>query len=405
MKTINEVVSHEAELIEIRRKLHAHPELGYEEFMTSDLVAQKLLEYNIPIVRGMGKTGVVGTIRGRGGNSKKAIGLRADMDALPLTEANMFDHKSQHPGRMHACGHDGHTTMLLGAAKYLAEHNDFDGTVHLIFQPAEEGVGAGARAMINDGLFQQFPCDAVFGMHNQPGIAAGQFGVRPGGIMASNSNFRITVKGKGAHAAMPHDGNDPLFTAVQIISALQSIITRNKKPIDTAVLSITQFHGGTASNIIADEVWFGGTVRTFSPDLINFIENRIGTLARGISSAFGCEAIFEFERSYPATVNNSEQTAIALEVMRELVGSDKVDANVEPAMGAEDFAFMLIEVPGCYVFIGNGASDGVHRDHGHGIGPCMLHNPSYDFNDAILTTGVSYWARLVHHWFSRQPGY
>jgi amidohydrolase len=326
------------------------------------------------------------------GSSLRCVGLRADMDALPITEINTFGHRSQNEGRMHACGHDGHTAMLLGAAKYLAEHGKFDGTIVFIFQPAEEG-GAGARAMIKDGLFEQFPVDAVFGIHNWPGILAGRFGVTQGPIMASSNEFRITVKGIGSHAALPHYGHDPVFTAVQIANGLQGIITRNKKPIDTAVLSITQIHAGDASNVVPDEAWLGGTVRTFTVETLDLIERRMRTIAESTAAAYECEASVDFHRNYPPTINDAEQTRFAASVMMEVVGKENVNASVEPTMGAEDFSFMLLAKPGCYAFLGNG--EGSHREAGHGLGPCMLHNASYDFNDALLSVGSTYWVRLA----------
>jgi amidohydrolase len=382
-----------AEFEAIRRDIHAHPELRYEEHRTADLVAAKLTQWGIPVTRGLGRTGVVGTIKA--GTSQRAIGLRADMDALPLQENNSFAHRSVHEGKMHACGHDGHTAMLLAAAHHLAHTRNFDGTVHLIFQPAEEG-GAGAREMIDDGLFTRFSCDAVFGMHNWPGMRVGTFGVRSGAIMASSNEFRITVHGKGCHAGLPHNGNDPLFAATQIVSALQSIVTRNKRPIDNAVLSITQFHGGDATNIVPDSVWLGGTVRTFALEVLDLFESRMEQIARSVAEAFDCTVTFDFQRNYPPTINSAAEASFAADVMRELVGDADTIVDVEPSMGAEDFAFMLLEKPGCYVFIGNGEGD--HRLAGHGIGPCMLHNPSYDFNDDILTLGASYWVRLTERW-------
>jgi len=395
MNIDSEIEEFQSELSAIRRDVHAHPELGYAEFRTADVIAAKLSEWGIEVHRGLAGTGVVGTIKGS--SNPRAIGLRADMDALPLSEQNAFEHRSRHDGKMHACGHDGHIAMLLGAAKYLSSHRDFDGAVHLIFQPAEEGNHAGARTMLREGLFEKFPCDAVFGMHNWPGLKSGNFAVRPGPIMASNNDFTITLEGKGAHAAMPHNGNDPLLAAVQIISALQSIITRNKKPIDSAVLSVTQFHGGTASNIIPNSVWFGGTVRTFTVEVLDLIEQRMKEIASSISFAFGCTVKVQFDRNYPPTINSEAETSIAIDAMRKTVDAKNVDTNVEPTMGAEDFAFMLQEKPGCYVFIGNG--EGGHREGGHGLGPCSLHNPSYDFDDNILSIGSQYWVNLVQTWF------
>jgi hippurate hydrolase len=359
-------------------------------------VAESLERWGIEVHRGLGKTGVVGVLkRGTGGAS---IGLRADMDALPIQELNTFGHRSTNDGRMHACGHDGHTAMLLGAAKHLAEHSKFEGTVVFIFQPAEEG-GAGAKAMIEDGLFKRFPVDAVFGIHNWPGMPAGSFGVVEGPIMASSNEFRITVRGTGSHAALPHNGRDPVFTAVQIANGLQSIITRNKKPIDTAVLSITQIHAGEAANVVPDQAWLGGTVRTFTVATLDLIEERMRKIVEATAAAYDCEVELHFNRNYPPTINAAEETRFAAEVMAEVVGKDKVDNAVEPTMGAEDFSFMLLERPGCYAFLGNG--DGGHRERGHGAGPCMLHNASYDFNDDLLSVGSSYWVRLVERFMAR----
>jgi amidohydrolase len=390
MRLVEPILSFQTELEAIRRDLHAHPELCYEEQRTADVIAARLEEWGIPVVRGLGKTGVVGIVKN--GSSSRAIGLRADMDALPMQELNTFDHASRHPGKMHACGHDGHTAMLLGAAHYLSRHRNFDGTVYLIFQPAEEG-GAGARRMMDDGLFEQFPMEAVYGMHNWPGVPAGSFGVIAGPMMASSNEFRVVVKGKGAHAAQPHRGIDPVMVAVQIAQAWQTIISREKNPLETAVLSITQIHAGSATNVIPDEAQMIGTVRTFSTEVLDLIERRMGEMAQGVASAFGAGVDFGFKRNYPPLVNDPERTAFAIEAMRAVVGAANVNTDIEPTMGAEDFAFMLQAKPGCYVFIGNG--DGEHRSGGHGLGPCQLHNGSYDFNDQLLPIGASYWVKLV----------
>ncbi|CAN7745729.1 M20 aminoacylase family protein [Duganella sp. LjRoot269] len=390
MKLVEPIIAFQSEIQQIRRDLHAHPELCYEEKRTSDVVADKLSEWGIPVIRGLGLTGVVGIIKN--GSSTRAIGLRADMDALPMQEVNTFAHASRHPGKMHACGHDGHTAMLLGAARHLAEHRNFDGTVYLIFQPAEEG-GAGARRMIEDGLFEQCPMDAIYGMHNWPGAPVGTMSVVEGPMMASSNEFYVTVKGKGAHAAQPHKGIDPVMVAVQIAQSWQTIISRQKSPLDTAVLSITQIHAGSATNVIPDEAELVGTVRTFTQPVLDMIEQRMGEIARHTAAAFGAEVDFTFRRNYPPLVNHAAETKFAVEVMKSVVGADNVDDNVEPTMGAEDFAFFLQAKPGCYVFIGNGEGD--HRDGGHGLGPCVLHNGSYDFNDHLLPIGASFWVRLA----------
>lgn len=390
MNLIPEIVKNIPSIKEIRRDIHANPETCFEEARTSDLIAECLKSWGIEIHRGLGKTGVVGVVQN--GTGKKSIGLRADMDALPLQETNTFEHRSAIAGKMHACGHDGHVAMLLAAAQHLSKHKNFDGTVYLIFQPAEEA-GAGADAMIREGLFEKFSCDAVFALHNWPGIPEGQFATRCGPIMASCNEFKIAITGKGAHAALPHLGADPLFTAAQIVNGVQSVVTRNKRPIDAAVISITQFHAGDATNIIPDTAWLGGTVRTFSMEVSNLIEERMRSIAISTARAHGCDAQFEFIHKSPATVNDAKQTQFAVEVMKSIVGSENVNDQVEPTMGAEDFSFMLKERPGCYAFIGNG--DGMHREQGHGSGPCMLHNPSYDFNDNLLPLGATYWVELV----------
>ena len=397
MKLLDPIIRFQNELQQIRRDIHAHPELCFEERRTADIVAQKLAEWGIPTLRGMGGTGVVGVLKN--GAGKRAIGLRADMDALPLQELNTFTHASQHDGKMHACGHDGHVAMLLGAAHYLAEHRNFDGTVYLIFQPAEEG-GGGARHMMDDGLFAECPMEAVFGMHNWPGAAVGTFGVTAGPMMASSNEFEVIVKGKGAHAAQPHKGIDPVMAAVQIAQSWQTVISRNRNPLDAGVLSITQIHAGSATNIIPDEATLVGTVRTFSTPVLDLIEQRMRTIAQHTASAFEAEVEFRFKRNYPPLINHAKETAFAVEVMQSIVGAANVDSQVEPTMGAEDFAFMLQEKPGCYVFIGNG--EGGHRDIGHGLGPCNLHNPCYDFNDDLLPIGATYWVRLAETWLRQE---
>ncbi|MDF3036586.1 MAG: hipO1 [Paucimonas sp.] len=397
MKLIEPILQHQAEIQNIRRDLHAHPELAFEEVRTAEVVARTLNEWGIPAVCGVGGTGVVGILKS--GTGERAVGLRADMDALPVAETNRFPHASRHAGKMHACGHDGHTAMLLGAAKYLAQHRNFNGTVYLIFQPAEEG-GGGARKMMDDGLFSRFPMEAIFGMHNWPGLQVGTFAVTPGPMMASSNEFEVVVKGKGAHAAQPHKGIDPIMAAIQIAQSWQTIITRNKSPVDTAVISVTQIHSGSATNIIPDEATLIGTVRTFSGHVLDLIEQRMHDVAKHTAAAFDADLEFHFKRNYPPLVNHLHETEFAVGVAQTIVGKEAVDANVEPTMGAEDFAFMLQEKRGCYIFIGNG--DGDHRASGHGLGPCNLHNPSYDFNDELLPIGATYWVRLAEA-FLAQP--
>ena len=394
MKLVDSIVSQTESLVSIRRDLHAHPELCFKEVRTAQTVANLLTQWGIEIHQGLGTTGVVGVIKS--GTSKRAIGLRADMDALPLQEGNTFAHASRHPGHMHACGHDGHTAMLLAAAQHLAQHRNFDGTVYLLFQPAEEG-GGGAREMIKDGLFERFPMQAVFGMHNWPGLEVGQFALSPGAVMASSNEFRITIKGKGSHAALPHNGIDPVLIAAQLVQAFQGIITRNKKPVDAGVISVTMIHAGQATNVIPDSCELRGTVRTFSTAVLDMIEARMRKLSEHLCAAHEAQCEFHFNRNYPPTINHTSETHFVQEVIRDMFGANRLQAQ-EPTMGAEDFSFMLQEVPGAYFFIGNG--DGVHREIGHGAGPCMLHNPSYDFNDQLLPLGGSLWVNLVEQWFA-----
>ena len=394
MNIIDSISAQSDVIARIRKDIHAHPELRFEEHRTADLVAQQLTAWGIPIHRGLGGTGVVGIINN--GASDRALGLRADMDALPILEKNTFEHASRHHGKMHACGHDGHTAMLLGAAQHLAQHRHFDGTVYLIFQPAEEG-GGGAREMIRDGLFEQFPMQAVFGMHNWPGMAAGTFAVSPGPVMASSNEFKVTIQGKGGHAALPHTTLDPVPVACQMVQAFQTIITRNKKPIDAGVISVTMIHAGEATNVVPDRCELQGTVRTFTLEVLDMIEARMRQIAEHTCAAQGLTCTFEFLRNYPPTINAAAEAEFAKEVMTDLVGLDQVLVQ-EPTMGAEDFAYMLQAKPGAYCFIGNG--DGDHRSVGHGAGPCTLHNPSFDFNDALLPLGASYWVRLVERWLS-----
>ncbi len=401
MKLIDSILAEAAGITALRRDIHAHPELCFEERRTADLVAAKLEAWGIPVHRGLGTTGVVGIVQGRdGGACGRAIGLRADMDALPMQEHNTFAHASRHAGKMHACGHDGHTAMLLAAAQHLARHRNFDGTVYLIFQPAEEG-GGGAREMIRDGLFERFPVEAVFGMHNWPGMPVGTLAASAGPVMGSSNEFRIVIRGKGGHAAMPHTGIDPVPVACQMVMAFQTIVSRNKKPVDAGVVSVTMIHTGEATNVVPDHCEIQGTVRTFTLEVLDLIEQRMKDIAEHTCAAFGATCEFHFERNYPPTVNHAAETAFAREVMAGIVGPDRV-LDQEPTMGAEDFAYMLQARPGCYAFIANG--DGAHREIGHGEGPCTLHNPNYDFNDDLIPLGATYWVRLAEQWLGRPRG-
>ena len=398
MNVIDSIVTQAASIAAVRRDIHAHPELCFEEVRTADVVAQKLTEWGIPIHRGLGKTGVVGIVKGRDGYANgRAIGLRADMDALPMQEFNTFAHASKPQGKMHACGHDGHVAMLLAAAQHFAKHRNFDGTVYLIFQPAEEG-GGGARVMIEEGLFEQFPMEAVYGMHNWPGMPVGTFAVSPGPVMASTSEFKITIRGKGGHAALPHTGIDPVPIACGMVQTFQTIISRNKKPVDAGVISVTMIHAGEATNVVPDSVELQGTVRTFTTEVTDLIEKRMRQIAEHHCAAHDATCEFEFVRNYPPTVNSAPEAEFARKVMAGIVG----EANVlvqEPTMGAEDFAFMLQAKPGAYCFIANG--DGAHREMGHGGGPCTLHNPSYDFNDDLIPLGATYWVKLAEEWLAQ----
>ena len=398
MKLVDSILAQQPQLQEIRRDLHAHPELRYEETRTSEVVARELAACGIEVHRGLGGTGVVGVLRA--GSSPRLLGLRADMDALPIAEVNEFAHRSRHAGKMHACGHDGHTAMLLGAARHLAATRQFDGGVVFIFQPAEEG-GAGAQKMIDDGLFERWPCAAVYAMHNWPGLKVGQFGFNPGPLMASGNLFEIRIKGKGAHAALPHLGVDPVMVAVQVAQGLQTIVTRAKKPIDAAVLSITVLRAGDTHNVVPDEALLGGTVRTFDERVTDLIESRMREVATLTAAAHGAQAEVSFNRYYPPTVNHPAETTFVADVAAAMVGEANVVRQHEPAMTAEDFSFMLKARPGSYFVIGNG--DGAHREMGHGIGPCMLHNPSYDFNDALIPLGATYWVRLTEKFLATAP--
>ncbi|MFT6590405.1 MAG: amidohydrolase [Rhodoferax sp.] len=397
MKIIDSFLGNAAGIAAVRRDIHAHPELCFKEVRTAEVVAQKLTEWGIPMHRGMGTTGVVGIVHGRdGGACGRGIGLRADMDALPMQEFNTFAHASQHAGKMHSCGHDGHTAMLLAAAQHLAKNRDFDGTIYLIFQPAEEG-GGGAREMIKDGLFELFPMEAVFGMHNWPGGAVGTFAVSAGPVMASSNEFKIVIRGKGSHAAMPHNGIDPVLVACQMVQGFQTIISRNKKPVDAGVISVTMIHAGEATNVVPDSCELQGTVRTFSFEVLDLIEKRMKAVAEHTCAAFDAQCEFAFVRNYPPTINSVAEAEFARQVMADIVGADNVMPQ-EPTMGAEDFSYMLQAKPGAYCFISNG--EGAHREIGHGGGPCTLHNPSYDFNDDLIPLGGTYWVQLASRWLN-----
>ncbi len=391
MPVIEEIRAFHDELTGWRRDIHAHPELGFEERRTSDLVAERLAGFGIEVHRGIGKTGVVGRLRV--GNSPRAIGLRADMDCLPIHEANSFAHRSTHDGRMHACGHDGHTTMLLGAARQLAQTRNFDGTVHFIFQPAEEGLGGGA-AMVNDGLFDAFPCDAIFGMHNRPGLAIGKFQIRPGAMMAGGAFFDIAITGNGAHAARPEAGVDPVLVGSHITTALQSIVARNVRAVDTVVVSVTQIHAGDAYNVIPERAVLRGTVRCFSKAMMSLVEDRMRRIAEGVAQGFGATASLDFRALFPPLVNDSDETRFIADTAAELVGEDNVNRHSGLVMASEDFSYMLERVPGAYIQIGNG----------DGEGGCEVHNPGYDFNDAALPYGAALFVRLVERRLARMSG-
>ncbi len=395
MRLIESILADAAGITSLRRDLHAHPELCFEEQRTAELIARQLTEWGIPVHRGLGRTGVVGVLKN--GTSARTLGLRADMDALPVTERNTFAHASRHPGKMHACGHDGHVAMLLAAAKHLSTHRTFDGTVYLVFQPAEEG-GGGAREMMRDGLFDRFPMEAIFGAHNWPGMQVGQFAIKNGPCFASSNEFKITVCGKGGHAAMPHNSIDPVPVACQMVQAFQSIVTRNVRPIDPAVISVTMIHTGEATNVVPDACVMQGTVRTFTLEVLDLIERRMREIAEHTCAAFGATCEFEFSRNYPPTINHPAETQFARRVMAEVVGQANV-LEFEPTMGAEDFSYYLLEKPGAYFLIGNG--DGSHRAGGHGLGPCMLHNASYDFNDELIPLGATLWVRLAEQWLAQ----
>lgn len=390
MTLINSIAAMADEIAMYRRALHENPQTSYEETFASNLIASKLKEWGITFEQGIAVTGIVATIEGRTNKSGKAIGLRADIDALDIIEKSGQPWASKTPGKMHGCGHDGHTAMMLGAAKYLSETRNFDGTVHLIFQPAEEG-GAGAVRMIEEGLFKKYPVDAVFGLHNWPGMKRGTIGLRPGPIMASTDQFYITVTGRGGHAAMPHLSIDPIVIASHIVTALQTILSRQVDPVDQAVVSVTNFNGGTgATNVIPDTVELVGTYRTFKPETRKFIGRRIEEITRSTAAMMGGIASIAFKDGYDPTINTAAESEFCAAVAAALVGQENVNANVEPCMGAEDFGAMLQEVPGCYVWMGQGEPGQPDSPHNKG-----LHNAGYDFNDALIPQGIEYWARLV----------
>jgi len=385
MPILNRVAEMHAEIAAWRRDLHAHPELLYDVHRTAGTVADKLRTFGCDeVVTGIGRTGVVGVIHGHRAdvaNQRRAIGLRADMDALPIAEETNLPYQSTVPGKMHACGHDGHTAMLLGAAKYLAETRNFAGTAVVIFQPAEEG-GGGGRAMVQDGLLDRFSIQEVFGMHNTPGLPVGHFAIRQGPIMASADRLRIEIEGHGAHAAKPHLGVDPVLVGAQIVNQIQSIVSRNTDPLDAAVVSITLFQAGNTDNVIPQKALLRGTARSLSADVRDTLERRLYAIVEGTARLYGATAKLTYQRDYPVTTNHEQQTAFAAAVAIDVAGRERVETDTRPMMGAEDFSFMLNERPGSYIFVGNGNSAG-------------LHHPAYDFNDDTIPAGTSYWVRLV----------
>jgi len=389
MTVIDQIRQFAPELTAFRRDLHAHPELGFEEERTAGRIAAALTDYGCAVHRGLAKTGVVGTLRR--GRSARAVGLRAELDALPIAELNRFDHRSRHPGRMHACGHDGHATMLLGAARQLAASGDFDGTVHFIFQPAEEG-GGGADVMIKEGLFDKFPCDAVFGMHNMPGLAAGKFSIRPGPMMAGCAFFDIAIDGVGGHGAMPESAVDPVVVASQITLALQTIVSRNMPPFDPAVVSVTRIEAGDAYNVIPARCMLRGTARGFTDETMRLIGARMARLAASIAEGFGATATTDYRVIYPPLVNDAGEARFLGDVAAALVGEDNVARDGRRLMASEDFSYMLNARPGAFLYIGNG----------EGEGSCEVHNPNYDFNDGVLPLGASLWVTLVETRLTRQ---
>jgi hippurate hydrolase len=382
MPIINRVADLADEITAWRRDFHENPELLFDVHRTAGIVAEKLKSFGCDeVVTGLGRTGVVGVIKGRSNNSGKVIGLRADMDALPIEEATNVLHKSKVPGKMHACGHDGHTAMLLGAAKYLAETRNFDGTAVVIFQPAEEG-GGGGNEMVKDGLMERFGVQEVYGMHNMPGIPVGQFAIRPGAMMAAADRFTITIEGKGGHAARPHDCIDPVVISAHVITALQTIASRSADPLDSVVVSVCTVKAGEAFNVIPQTAMLLGTVRTLSPEVRDLAETRIRAIVENVCAAFGAKAEVDYDRGYPVTMNDPDKTEFMANVARAVAGENSVDTTVLPLMGAEDFSYMLEQRPGAYIFLGNGDTAGVHH-------------PAYDFNDEASPYGVSLWAKIV----------
>jgi len=383
---VEKIRSYHAELRTLRRDIHAHPELAFQESRTSQLVADQLASWGIEVHRGIAKTGLVGVVKGKKFSSGRAVGLRADMDCLPMHETSSIPHKSTHAGRMHACGHDGHTTMLLGAARYLQETRKFDGTAYLIFQPAEEG-GGGGKVMVDEGLFERFPANEVYAVHNWPGLPPGQMAVRPGPVMAATDEIVITVRGKGGHAAMPHLTVDPVLITAQIISALQAIASRNVSPLDAVVVSVCSMETSQTGvfNVIPDSVKLIGTVRSFRPETQVLAEARVKGIAEGIAKAMGGSADVEYNRGYPPTINSEREAVFAAEVGKRVFGSSNVVTDAEPTMGGEDFSYMLQARPGAYVFLGQGG----------GPNNCYLHNPGYDFNDDVIPLGAGFLAALV----------
>jgi hippurate hydrolase len=387
MQLIQDIVANSDTLTEIRRDIHKHPELAYEEHRTADLVAKRLASFGIEVDRGLAGTGVVGTLKGGGGN--RAIGLRADMDALAMDELNAFDHASAHAGKMHGCGHDGHTTMLLGAAEHLAANPDFDGIVHFIFQPAEEGA-AGAKRMIDDGLFERFPVETVWGMHNFPTVPVGHIITRPGPLLACSDTVKVVINGVGGHGAMPHLARSPVNAACAIIQALSDFVALEVDTQLPTTFTVGRIHGGDAINVIPDSVEFAGTMRAFSAAVREQFEAALHRIVNGICQSRGISAEVTYSRNYPPLINTVDETAIARKVAAKVVGEEAVNADCRPIMGSEDFAFMLAAKPGNYIFIGNGDTP---REDGHSV--CMVHNPRYDFNDAVLPIGATYWVELV----------